>query len=224
MSMILRLAAALTLLLIAGSSQAQAGSSTAACFSGNFTQDNDVVLQTFTLTASSDVSIQTFGYGGGTDACGNVIPAGGFDPVLSLFGPTGELITFNDDRDGAFDPNTFLALDSLITACEVPNYQGILDCSGPGPLAPGTYTVALTQSENLPLGNLGDGFRYTGGNPFFTEDFGCQDGQFCDAFGDDRSSAYAFSILATAEVPEPTSALLVLTGGLLMGLRRRRVR
>src|SRR5271167_5225019 len=71
-------------------------------FTGTFTQDDQLELFQFTAPSAS-VTLRTWSYAGGTNAAGNVIAAGGFDTVLSLFDATGglmassPLIANNDD-------------------------------------------------------------------------------------------------------------------------------
>ena len=85
-----RLIAGLAMLLLGGSAQA----STATCLSppaagiscaGSLDSPEDVFLQSFTLLSDSTVTIQTFGFGGGTNTAGDMISAGGFDPLVALF-------------------------------------------------------------------------------------------------------------------------------------------
>ena len=66
-------------------------------FRGTFNQDDNVQLIAFTLTSPGTVTIRSFGYEGGTNAAGAVIPAGGFDTTLALFNSLGTLVAFNDD-------------------------------------------------------------------------------------------------------------------------------
>ncbi len=119
----------------------------------------DAFLYQFTLSAPTTVSIQTWGYGGtanapgGTNAQGTVIPAGGFDPYLSVFNGTGPTATFRGSNDdGACPPGTVSAgncRDSTLSLVALPA---------------GTYTLALSAfvnmsfAENLGTGTLGDGF------------------------------------------------------------------
>ena len=109
-------------------------------FTGALTGDNDVALFAFTLAADSDVTLRTWSYGGGVNAAGSVIAAGGFDPIVSLFygsGSSALLIGANDD-------GLSVAPDSLLQVLA---------------LISGTYTVALTQANNFANGpTLGDGF------------------------------------------------------------------
>ena len=118
----------------------------------------DAFLFTFTLSAPDAVSIQSWGYGGtsgapgGTNAAGNPIAAGGFDPYVTLFAGSGPGATFvASSDDGSCPPGTIA--DAL---CGDPTLTV--------PLAAGTYTLAvsaffnLSFAENLGSGTLGDGF------------------------------------------------------------------
>jgi hypothetical protein len=165
---------------------------------------NDVFLTSFTLGLAADVHIQTWGYGGtsgapgGTNAAGMVIPAGGFDPYLSLFlgyGPTATFLTSNDD--GGCGP---AAPDPVCG-------DSRLDITS---LAAGTYTLALTLpfnysfAENYGSGTLGDGF------------IGLQADYYDAASNKVRTSAYAVDVnstgISTGTVPEPGSLSLFATG------------
>ena len=119
---------------------------------------NDLFNYAFMLASPSTVSVQSYGYGGsagapgGKNLAGTTIPAGGFDPYVSVFlgtGPTSAFIASNDD--GACPPGITdigLCVDSSLTLI----------------LAPGTYTVVLSAFKNMSLaenygsGTLGDGF------------------------------------------------------------------
>ena len=137
---------------------------------------NDLFTYAFTLASPSTVSIQSYGYGGsagapgGKNLAGTTIPAGGFDPYVSVFfgsGPTSAFMASNDD--GACPPGiTDIGLcgDSSLTLI----------------LAAGTYTVVLSAFKNMSLaenygsGTLGDGFVDLG------------------VFDSARSNAYAIDI------------------------------
>src|SRR5579863_6405708 len=105
-------------------------------FEGTFLTDDQVQLFNFTLTSDATVTFQSWGYGGGTNAAGTVIPPGGFDSLFSWFAPDGSLIGVNDDGCGLAGKNHGACLDAFAT-----------------PLLPaGTYTLALTESGNDSLG------------------------------------------------------------------------
>jgi len=63
--------------------------------------ENDAEL-TFTLSSPDTVTFQTWGFGGGTNAAGQAIPPGGFDPLIALF--TGSGPTANVFLDGSGNP------------------------------------------------------------------------------------------------------------------------
>ena len=69
-----------------------AKASTSFSFTGTFVTDDQLELFEFTAPSAS-VTLETFGYGGGMNQMGTVIPAGGFAPVLSVFDATGGLIS-----------------------------------------------------------------------------------------------------------------------------------
>ncbi len=115
-------------------------------YTGNLSSDDQVLLFGFTVTDPSDVTLRTLSYGGGINTAGTIIPAGGFDPVLSLFGSDGTLVAFNDD-----------------IAITTGNLDALIEQS----LLSGSYTLALTQATSLPVGpNLAAGFTGSGARNF----------------------------------------------------------
>lgn len=179
-------------------------------FSGTFTQDNGVLQLLVGVLAPSTFTAQTTSYA-----------AGGFDPILTLYDPSGAFLLNNDDRDffnGEFD--AFI---------------------GPIPLLPGVYTLVLTQSPNFGTTTLGGGFDFDG-TPSFTLQ-ACVDAGNCDVsapppcdafvdfFGNCRGNNYAGNFEITqvdTAVPEPGTIALLASGlgGLLIrrGNPRRRPR
>jgi hypothetical protein len=176
---------------------------------GILNDPNGIFEQSFTynpVTQGGTIIIQTLGYGGsangsilgptGRNLAGNVIPLGGFDPMVTLFagaaGAGGAQLAFNDDGvcgpgRGTIDPGTSQCYDSTIVI------------SG---LAAGTYTIALSAFNNTP-----GAFENT---PF------SQGG----AFGN-RTQNFAIDVAA---VPEPMTFGLMGVGLLGVGLLRRRLK
>src|SRR6185437_5826207 len=54
-------------------------------FIGNFVHDNEVQLFNFQLLNPDIITVQTWSYGGGFNSRGELIDAGGFEPVLQIY-------------------------------------------------------------------------------------------------------------------------------------------
>lgn len=181
-------------------------------FRGTFSADDDVKLFSFVADGASTVTLHSYGYAGGTQADGTVISAGGFDPILALFDDAGNLIDENDDgssSDVGTDPGTGGTFDTFLQVV----------------LSAGTYTATLMQFDNFATGpTLAAGFDQVG-NPFFTASNGCSAGQFCDVFGSDRTSFWAFDVLGVeSAAPEPGTGALMAFGLAMIGTWRSRSR
>lgn len=212
------------------------GSAAPLSFTGTFTQDDDVRFFLFDLSAARTVTIQTWSYAGtapgdppdtppGTNWEGDVIPPGGFAPVLSLFQPDGLLAAWDyQGMNGCptcqADPETGVTWDAYISIS----------------LDPGRYILALSQYDNLARGPyLADGFQRSGeGN--FTANFAVEGGpsapfllpQYWET-SYKRTGAWAVDfdgVDSGGEIPEPASLMLaaagifLLFGPRLVGLRR----
>ena len=171
-----------------------------------FSNDGDVRLIALNVTASQPVTIQSWGYAGGTVPtlpASTVVPSGGFVLNLVLFDDTGNQIA--SDHGGN---------------CTVSNTDPVTGNCGDAwlqdNLATGTYTLALAEWDSVPVdGLLADGFTQQGNAGFTCAEVG-QTGDFCDAttaLYTSRTGNYAISIdgadvLSDSAVPEPSSLLL----------------
>jgi len=185
-------------------------------FSGAFSEDDILLQYQFTLGAGSTVTIESFSYAGN----GSTISAGGFAPVLSLFGTeiSGDrvLLTFDDggSAPGGCGPRL---IDSVSNAC--------LDGFVTRVLGAGTYLVTLSENDNTPNGpDLLGGFNETGNGNFTGINQGFPGEAFLDPFGNQRTANFDFTIsgVDTAQVlPEPSTISLLIAGlGLLAGAAR----
>jgi hypothetical protein len=113
-------------------------------FTGSFANDSDVQFFDFSISADTTlVSINTLSLIGGTNAAGEVITGGGFNPYLSLWDQS----TGNWVFDTAIK-NT--ADEALISSASSYSY---------GTLMAGNYILALSQFDNVAAGtNLSAGF------------------------------------------------------------------
>jgi uncharacterized protein (TIGR03437 family) len=191
------------LILLAAAELAASSHAIAADFSytGTFAQDDEKREFFFTLSQSGNVLIRTFSYAGGTNAAGTVIPAGGFDPTITLYDGSGGTIIFN--RDGgcgtvATDPATRSCWDAYVSAA----------------LPAGNYRVLLTQSDNLPAGPLlTDSFLFDGQGNFTQAPSGGAPG-FWDYYPSKRTGAFAIDIrgVNAAVLPAVTSSATLPAG------------
>jgi len=148
------------------------------------------VVDSFTVGTESGMQAVTFSYGGGVNGAGTSIAEGGFEPYLSLFDASGNLLAstyFGTTCPSGANTNT------LSGECFDVSLDG-------GTLAPGTYQIAisafenLSSAENLGTGSLADGFTGLGN------------------LADGEDLHYAFDVVLTsaAPVPEPAEAWLLL--------------
>jgi len=197
-----------------------AGVAASFSFIGNFVNDNDVQLFSFTLLNPGTVTVQTWGYGGGTNAAGMPIAPGGFESTLSIFNaPSGTA------AGGPFDPGGTPCAPRNIDPNLLP-LTLCLDAYGQAALPAGNYFLSLTQSPNEPVsGDLGDGFFFTDAvpDPNFNN-------HFVGTLGLQRDSHWAVDILSVdaasqigGTTPEPASAALVAGAMVLAGFWRRRL-
>jgi hypothetical protein len=181
-------------------------------FEGLFLTDDQVQLFDFTLATGSTVTMQSLGYGGGTNANNQLIPAGGFDSFFTWYGSDGSQIGTDDDCNGGLgQPHNGACLDAFAQVF----------------LQAGSYTLALTQSGNEPIGDLSDGFTEQGQGDF-TANGSCP--AFCDVLGNTDNGNWAVDILnvtsatqvGVSATPEPSTWVLSIGGITLLVAWRRR--
>lgn len=224
----------LAMLFIARAPLVLADSSSTQSYTGTLATPESFFQTTVTLAAGDDLLLQTYSFGGGTNAAGTVIAPGSTDDFVAVFDSTGAILT-----DGLGNPfGTSLGLSNYGSFMGCPpastvNYTGTAVCGDVTmaieTLAAGTYTIVLSDGSYVsnavfegPGGLLGDGFSdFTGG-------------QFCNIFVDSNgdactstSGAYALdvtTITPTVVTPEPATLLLLGTGLLAVYSKKRQHR
>jgi len=169
-------------------------------FTGNFNTGNDVFTYAFTITEDTLATFETFGYAGGTLADGTIVADGGFDPTLTLFGSTLPTPVISDDGD---------SVESRESASSEFSWDDLIILT----LAPGNYTIALTQFDN-------------NWNTTINSWTNLAVDSFIDSGNSPRTNAYALQVtLEPAPVPVPAAMWLFGSGlfGLLWSAKRKQV-
>ncbi len=208
------LSGALVMILSLAAASSTKASAFVACASGSFTRDDNAAAFTFVLKQPTLVYAQTTSYAGtasdpgGVDFCGNTVPSGGFDPVLSLFDlTTGALLDFNNNDN-----------PSLFTLPADPATGESFDAELADILPPGAYLYVLTEWDNTPPANLDSGSFAEEGNGNFTSGLFGDCPKFADVTGACRNSNFALEFFGETitVTPEPVTALLLASGLLLL--------
>jgi hypothetical protein len=208
-----RLAQANAVLLLAMA--CGAASAGTVSFTGTLSSPEDTASFAVTLSSIGTITLQTYGFGGGTNAADIVIPPGGFDPFVGLFSGSGAGAVFingTSDILSNFSPGCPPA--GLVTIGSVPDQCGDVNIQFTG-LGVGTYTVLLTDGEYVPNAlfeappaYLGDGFTDLTGGVFQT----CYDADDCNTdtanWALDITAPAGSTIPPPSSVPEPSSAPL----------------
>ena len=152
-------------------------------FAGTFTQDDNARQITFTLAAPGTVTVRSYGFAGGTNAAGSIVPAGGFDTVVQVFDASGLLVALADDGACAqtgTDPATGFCLDAYWSQ----------------PLPAGSYTLVLTEGDNRAIGpTFAEGFLRDTQVDFTGPAFLGAPGSFVLVNGARRTAAWALDVL-----------------------------
>ena len=185
--------------------------------SGTF-DATDSFLLTLTLGTPSDVILQTYGFGGGVNAAGMKISAGGTDPFVGLFSGVG--------IGAVFLNGTSLILANYTPGCppaDTVSDFGDTNCGDVtltfDDLAAGTYTVLLSDGQYIPCAAVSTGCATLGDGAF---DF--SGGVFCSAVDNttgtscpNSSGAWALDVTEKS-VPTPEPGSLALLGAALLAV------
>jgi hypothetical protein len=150
---------------------------TTTSYTGSLASSSDVFSLVFDIVGTADeaVTVQTWSFGGGINADGKTIAAGGFDPFLAIFSGTGPSATIAIDGLGnPYGTSDALSNFASFAGCppaQMANIGGELcgDITMSLLLAPGDYTLVLADALNAANavydnGTLGEGFTdFTGG-------------------------------------------------------------
>jgi hypothetical protein len=178
-------------------------------YTGTLSSPEDTWETNATLSSAGTLTIQTWSFGGGTNAAGTVIPSGGFDPFAGVFDSSGNLIQGTSDVLSNYASFAGCPPAGLVTIGSVPGNCGDITMSLP--LAAGAYTVLLADAEYIPnaifdspsYGNLSEGFTDLTGGAFQT----CADLNDCN----NDTANWALDVTtptSAAGTPEP-GALVV---------------
>lgn len=178
-------------------SQTYTGTLTAESGSGS------VVLESFSLTSPSNVTIYTTSYGGGMNLNGTTTGPGGFQPNITLYNSTGFVVANQSPSFspiGNADPSTGANLDGYLQDTDA---------------AAGTYYVTLTDWQNqMSITSTG----LNASEAAYLQFSGPGGTSFQDVQGNTRTGNYALNISAmplsssSSTVPEPATGLLLIPG------------
>jgi hypothetical protein len=204
-------------------------------YTGTLATPESVFETSFTLSSSETITFQTWGFGGGTNGAGSVIPAGGFDPLISLFNGTVPTATMYVDGSG----NPLADADNLVNA----PWSYVGNCPPAGTVAIGadqdcgddfiqlilpigTYTLVLTDANYIPAAVYDNGALSEGFVDFTNGVF-----QTCDPVSNaciTPNGNYAVDISsrnADLAAPEPSAVSLLGAGlALLAGIKKFKMR
>jgi hypothetical protein len=196
---------------------------------GTIDTPEDVFLKLFTVSGSGPqaITIQTFGFGGGTNAAGNVISSGGFDSLVALFSSPPETILTAGGNPIASVPGSTQFFPGCPPAGKV-SIGGIATCGDnrlTATLSPGTYTLLLSDANYIPFAVspgppisslLSDGFADLSGGIFQT----CVSNGSC--ITPNGHFAVDISGVPVSTVPEPSTLTLLVFGLAVFVSARRR--
>jgi hypothetical protein len=188
-------------------------------FQGTLAIDDQRATILFGVNAPEVVTIQSFGYAGGTVNSSNMstttIPSGGFDPDAFVFDYNSGALTAQYDGSSCITGN-----DPVTGFCDDPYIQQSY--------LPGLYALVLVVANNFPIDtSLPDGFQEDGAGSFTCQLYSIT-GNFCDvstATGAPRTGNWAVAITGADSAqlaPEPATTITLAIGVAALALRRRR--
>jgi PEP-CTERM motif len=171
-------------------------------YTGTLTSESgaagSVVLESFSLTAPSEVTIYTTSYGGGMNLDGTSTGPGGFQPNITLYDNTGFVVA---NQSPSFSP---IANPDPSNGWKGDGYLQDPDAQA------GTYYVTLTDWQNQ-MSVTSTGLNLS--TPAYLQFNGPGGSSFQDVQGNTRTDSYALNIsgmpLGTSSVPEPATAYLI---------------
>jgi hypothetical protein len=158
-----------------------------------------VVLESFSLTSASEVTIYTTSYGGGANLDGTTTGPGGFQPNITLYDATGFVVA---NQSPSFSP---IANPDPSNGWKGDGYLQDTDATA------GTYYVTLTDWQNQ-MSVTSTGLDIS--TAAYLQFSGPGGASFQDVQGNTRTGNYALDILAMpltsgSTVPEPSTFLLI---------------
>ena len=189
-------------------------------FTGTLASSESTFETTLALTSASGVTLQTFGFGGGTNGQGTVIAPGETDPFVAIFAGTGSGASIlTDASSNPFGTSLDLANYGSFVGCGPANTVSDFGDTTCGDvtmtldaLAAGTYTIVLSDGQYIANavfdnGTLGEGFTdFTGGTFCNTVDTAT------DTPCPNTSGAFALDVIvssSSAPAPEPNALMLL---------------
>ncbi len=195
-------------------------------FTGTLSSPETIVVFVVTLPTPGEVDLQTYSFGGGTNAAATVISPGGTDPFLAIFSGIGSgAAILTDVSSNPYGTSLDLTNYGNFDGCPPANTESI---GGSGlcgditmdipSLTAGNYTVVLSDGQYAANavndnGTLGEGFAdFTGGGFCNLEINGADCPNISGSFALDITA----SGTVTELVPEPMTLGLLSMG--LLGL------